>query len=163
MLVIWIRALLYLILVGSAWLVLLPAGLLAAERGPSWPEFRLLPITLAGLALFALGWGLACWAGYCLIQYGRGTPLPLDPPRRLVVCGPYRWVRNPQAIAIVLMSAGEVVALRSSLLWIMIPLTLAYLEWLVGPWEERQLTRDFGAEYGAYTRRVRKWLPRFSS
>ena len=33
---------------------------------------------------------------------------------------------------------------------------VAYLELLVGPWEERQMARDFGAEYEAYVRRVRK-------
>jgi protein-S-isoprenylcysteine O-methyltransferase Ste14 len=87
----------------------------------------------------------------------------MDPPRCLVICGPYRWVRNPQAIAMLLMALGEVVAIQSWGLWILVPMTIAYLELLVGPWEERQLARDFGAEYETYARRVQKWLPRFSS
>ena len=59
----------------------------------------------------------------------------------------------------VLMVAGQIVAVRSLAPWGMQPLTVAYLELLVGPWEERQMARDFGAEYEAYVRRVRKWVP----
>jgi protein-S-isoprenylcysteine O-methyltransferase Ste14 len=163
MVAVWVRALIYSLVVGGVWLVVLPCGILVAERGSWRPDFRPLPITLAGGLLFAAGFGLACWAGFCLIHYGRGTPLPLDPPRRLVVCGPYRWVRNPQAVAMVLMAAGQVVAIRSAALWVLLPLTIAYLELLVGRWEERQMARDFGADYAAYARRVRKWLPRLET
>ena len=160
---VWVRALVYVLVVGGGWLVALPAGILVAERGDWRPEFRPLPVALAGVVVFTVGFGLACWAGFCLIQYGRGTPLPLDPTRRLVTCGPYRWVRNPQAVAMVLMVVGEVAAIRSLALWVLLPLTVAYLEWLVGPWEERQMARNFGAEYESYTRRVRKWLPRLGA
>jgi protein-S-isoprenylcysteine O-methyltransferase Ste14 len=160
MVMVWIRALVYVLIVGGVWLVALPAGILVAEWGGWRPDFRPWPVAAAGGALFAAGFGLACWAGFCLIHYGGGTPLPLDPPRRLVACGPYRRVRNPQGIAMVLMVAGQVVAVRSYVLWVLLPLTVAYLELLVGPWEERQLARDFGAEYEDYARQVGKWLPR---
>lgn len=59
-----------------------------------------------------------------------------------------------------LMVAGEVVAVRSATLWVLLPLTMAYLELLVGPWEERHLARTFGEEYETYARTVWKWLPR---
>jgi protein-S-isoprenylcysteine O-methyltransferase Ste14 len=160
MIAVWVRALVYLLLVGGGWLVFLPAGILAAERGDWRPEFWPIPLALGGCVFFAFGFVLACWAGFCLIQYGRGTPLPLDPPRRLVTCGPYRWVWNPQVVAMVLMVAAEVFAVRSLALWVLLPLTVTYLELLVGPWEERQMARDFGAQYVSYARQVRKWLPR---
>ena len=157
---VWARALAYLLVVGGGWLVLLPAGILVAERGSWRPEFQPLPVAIIGAALFTFGFCLACWAGFCLIQYGRGTPLPLDPPRRLVVCGPYRRVRNPQAAAMVLMVAGQIIAIRSLALWVLLPLTVAYLELVIGPWEERQMARDFGVEYESNARHVRKWLPK---
>jgi protein-S-isoprenylcysteine O-methyltransferase Ste14 len=156
---IWARALIYLLVVTAVWLVALPAGILVAERGSWRPDLQPLPVALTGGALFAMGFGLACRAGFCLIQHGRGTPLPLDPPQRLVSCGPYSRVRNPQAIGMMLMVTGEVIAVRSLALWLLVPLTVAYLELLVGPWEERQMAREFGADYKAYARRVRKWLP----
>jgi protein-S-isoprenylcysteine O-methyltransferase Ste14 len=148
------------VVVGGSWLVALPACILIAETGSAVPGFRSLPAFLLGIAAFALGFGLACWAGYCLIQYGHGTPLPLDPPRRLVVSGPYRWVRNPQGIGMVLMVLGEVTAVRSWCLGCLLPATLIYLELVVSPWEERQLARDFGSEYAGYVSRTGKWLPR---
>jgi len=156
----WIRALVYLVAVGETWLVALPACILAAETGSALPRFRSLPAGLLGIATFALGFWLAGWAGYCLVQYGHGTPLPLDPPRRLVVSGPYRWVRNPQGIGMVLLVLGEVAAIRSWFLCCLLPATLIYLELIVGRWEERQMARDFGSEYTAYVGRTRKWLPR---
>jgi protein-S-isoprenylcysteine O-methyltransferase Ste14 len=161
MVAVWTRAVAYLLAVGGGWLVVLPAGILAAERGSCRPDFWPVPVASVGGALFTIGFALACWAGFCLIHYGHGTPLPLDPPRRLVVCGPYRRVRNPQGVAMVLMVAGQVVAVQSLVLWIVLPLTVGYLELLVGPWEERQLARDFGAAYDSYARQVRKWLPRW--
>jgi protein-S-isoprenylcysteine O-methyltransferase Ste14 len=163
MVIVWVRALVYVLVVGGGWLVVVPAGILAAEQGSWWPALRPLDFALVGGVLFVAGFALACWAGFCLIQYGGGTPLPLDPPRRLVTCGPYRRVRNPQAVAMVLMVAGLVVAFRSSALWVLLPLTIVYLELLVGPWEERQMARDFGSEYESYSRRVKKWLPRLGT
>jgi protein-S-isoprenylcysteine O-methyltransferase Ste14 len=88
-------------------------------------------------------------------------PLPLDRPRHLVTNGPYHFVRNPQAIAMILMVTGEIIVVESVAIWIMLPLTLLYLELLVGPIEARELAKDFGAEYEEYVARVRKWIPRW--
>ena len=121
------------------------------------------PLVVLGAGLFAMGMGIALWAGYYLIHHGDGTPFPLDSPRRLVTNGPYRFVRNPQAIAMVLMVIGETLIIKSSVLWFLLPLTVLYLEALVGPFEARQLARDFGPDYYSYASRVPKWLPRLRS
>ncbi|MCZ0991988.1 hypothetical protein O1L44_00915 [Streptomyces noursei] len=39
------------------------------------------------------------------VQRGGGTPLPYDPPRRLVTSGPYAYVRNPMQLSVVLFHA----------------------------------------------------------
>jgi protein-S-isoprenylcysteine O-methyltransferase Ste14 len=156
---IWARAIVYLGIIAGGWLGVLPAIALTLEykrprvrlRSATWVAFG----TLCGVMAAPLG----LVAGFHLITRGRGTPLPLDPPRALVTSGPYRVVRNPQAIAMLLAVAGEVAAIRSRFLWLMLPLTVIYLELLVGPWEDRQLTATFGEAYLAYKRRVHKWLP----
>src|SRR2546428_14195651 len=46
----------------------------------------------------------------CIWQFawrGLGTPAPFDPPRRLVISGPYRWVRNPMYIGMGIALIGE--------------------------------------------------------
>lgn len=157
---IWIRALVYLFIVGGGWLGVLPLLLLTVEQRHVSVPLRPLPYLCLGAGLFAAATLLALVAGYYLVTRGRGTPLPLDPTRDLVITGPYRYVRNPQSIAMMFAVVGEVIAVESHVLWLLLPLTLLYLEGLVGPWEERQLVAKHGARYLAYKRSVFKWLPR---
>jgi protein-S-isoprenylcysteine O-methyltransferase Ste14 len=159
----WTRALAYMIVIGVGWLVFLPACLLYWEHAGNWTAVRAGPWSITGIILFVVGVALAMWSGCYLIGLGRGTPLPLDPPRRLVTNGPYRWVRNPQAIAMVLMVVGELLIVKSDWLWVMLPLTIIYLEAVVGPIEAKQLARDFGLEYENYAARVPKWIPNASA
>ena len=153
------RALLYMLAVGGGWLVALPALLLLVERGRLQIELRSPPVVALGVAVFAAGVSLALAAGWYLVVHGRGTPFPLDPTHALVTAGPYAWVRNPQAIAMTLMVIGEILAVQSELMWLLLPATLIYLEVLVGPWEERQMLNRYGESFARYRRRVRKWLP----
>jgi protein-S-isoprenylcysteine O-methyltransferase Ste14 len=157
---IWIRALVYLFIVGGGWLGVLPLLLLTVEQRHVSVPLRPLLYLCLGAGLFAAATLLALVAGYYLVTRGRGTPLPLDPTRDLVITGPYRYVRNPQSIAMMFAVVGEVIAVESHVLWLLLPLTLLYLEGLVGPWEERQLVAKHGARYLAYKRSVSKWLPR---
>ena len=156
----WIRAALYMVLVGGAWLVVVPLTLVHLGPPAPLPQVRTLGIAAAGLGLFLLGTVLALWAGYDLMVQGQGTPFPLDPTTDIVTRGAYRYVRNPQAIAMTLMVAGEVVALRAPRLWLTLPLLVVFLEGLARPWEDRQLLETYGACYVRYRERVPRWLPR---
>jgi protein-S-isoprenylcysteine O-methyltransferase Ste14 len=151
---------LYMLIIGGGWLIILPLGVLFIEHGHFAVPLRPTLLVDSGLVIGSVGAVLALVAGYHLIVHGQGTPLPLDPPQRLVTTGPYAYVRNPQAIAMLLMVCGETLIVRSWLLWCMLPLTLLYLEVLVGPWEERQLIRQHAESYVQYRRQVHKWLPR---
>lgn len=113
-------------------------------------------------ALFLGGWIVAWSSAYFMVTRGDGTPLPLDSPNRLVVCGPYRWVRNPMAMG----SLAQALALG---LYFGSPLLVLYvvagaLVWNYGvrPWEEADLEAKFGADYARYRRAVRCWMPRLS-
>src|SRR5438045_543007 len=66
--------------------------------GPFWQT--------VGAALFGLGSLLHVLSNLVLAVYGEGTPLVFDCPRRLVIAGPYRYVRNPMAIAMLAQAAG---------------------------------------------------------
>jgi protein-S-isoprenylcysteine O-methyltransferase Ste14 len=109
-----------------------------------------------------VGSGGAMVALACVVTFlwiGRGTPAPFDPPRRLVIRGPYRFVRNPMYIG------GGLALLGAALFYESMPL-LAYAgifflatHLFVVLYEEPTLRRTFGPEYETYCHRVRRWWP----
>jgi len=114
---------------------------------------------VVGLAIVILGAALALWCILTFVFVGRGTPAPFDPPRRLVVRGPYRYVRNPMYIGAGLALAGAALFYGS---WPLVGYTVLFLlitHLFVRLYEEPTLRRLFGAEYEAYSRRVKRWRP----
>ncbi len=117
---------------------------------------------IIGMALGGAGAVLALWCVFTFAFSGKGTPVPLDPPRRLVVGGPYRFVRNPMAIGVGLVLAGTSLYYRSWLLLGYTALFFLIIHLLVVLYEEPTLRRTFGPPYEAYFERVGRWWPRRS-
>jgi protein-S-isoprenylcysteine O-methyltransferase Ste14 len=136
-------------------LVALPARLVAPARGAA-----LGPRQLAGFALAACGGALALWCIATFALVGRGTPAPFDPPRRLVVRGPYAWLRNPMYAGAALALAGAALSYASLALFVYAAAFLLATHAFVVLYEEPTLRRTFGAEYEAYCQRVARWRPR---
>ncbi len=88
-----IRAFSYAALFIAFVIVFLP-GQLLQWTGVTRPSHVGVP-QIAGASLVLLGGVLAIWCVAAFALVGRGTPAPFDPPRRLVLSGPYRFVRNP--------------------------------------------------------------------
>src|SRR6266581_2577268 len=114
-----------------------------------------------GLAVVVLGAALALWCVLTFAFVGRGTPAPFDPPRRLVVRGPYRFVRNPMYTGAAVALAGAALFYRSFPLLGYVALFLLVCHLFVVVYEEPTLRRSLGAEYEDYSRRVRRWRPRW--
>src|SRR5947207_11131157 len=53
---------------------------------------------VAGMIMVAIGTAIALLCVFTFVFIGKGTPAPFDPPRKLVVRGPYRLVLNPMYI-----------------------------------------------------------------
>ena len=115
---------------------------------------------VAGVVVGASGAILALWCIATFIAIGRGTPAPFDPPRRLVVVGPYRLVRNPMYLGAGLALAGAALFYESwALLGYCAAFALVTHLFVVG-YEEPTLRASFGAPYIGYCERVRRWWPR---
>lgn len=155
---VFIRAVTYATLFIGLVLVFLPAQLLSPP-GIARPETIGAP-QVVGMVIAIGGGAIALWCILSFAVLGRGTPAPFDPPRRLVVRGPYAAVRNPMYIGAGLALCG------ASLFYQSLPLlgyTAAFFlvtHLFVVLYEEPILRRTFGTAYESYCREVRRWWPR---
>ena len=117
------------------------------------------PTTALGLFLFCIFGLLGLSSAWFMASEGRGTPLPLDQANRLVVCGPYRYVRNPMAIAGVCQCLALALVYQSWVLVVYAVLGAAAWQMAVRPIEENELLERFGEEYQEYRQRVSCWWP----
>ncbi len=91
---------------------------------------------------------------------GRGTLAPWDPPSRLVVSGPYRFVRNPMISGVWFVLLAEALMLRSVPLGLWAGAFLVVNGIYIPLIEEPSLIARFGDAYREYSRHVRRFWPR---
>ncbi len=115
----------------------------------------------AGGVFVAMGYALAVWCVMLFIRVGEGTPLPFAYPQRLVIVGPYRYVRNPMVLGTVLFLFGNSLVLGSYGVLIYAVLVFLVMHFFVLV-EERSLARRFGAAYLTYRDQTPRWWPRLS-
>lgn len=159
---------------GNRWLTAIASLTVGAGFFALWfwllPQWLNFSVEAAGAARWrwvgavpsVLGFAVALRCVWDFGWTGRGTPAPLAPPKRLVVVGFYRHVRNPMYLGFAtgwiglwvvfghvdprLIAAVAAVALGVHLFVIF--------------YEEPTLRRMFGGEYEEYCRNVRRWWPR---
>lgn len=144
----------------SLLLWLLPTFLDRLERAAGWAPHVPDASRVAALGFGVGGTVLLVWSAMVMAWRGQGTPFPFDAPRRLVLDGPYRYVRNPQVIGGLFQGVGLVMFDWSPLLVVSLACGFCIWQLLLRPWEEAALVRRFGAAYEDYRRAVPCWLPR---
>lgn len=145
-------------------LLVIPGLLFLRCRGRSGGQLlptAVLPFirTLGGLLILA-GLPLLLWTIRDFGRIGQGSLAPWDPPKKLVVRGPYRHVRNPMISAVIAILLGQTLLLNS----------LCHLAWAalfslgnalyIPRSEEPGLEKRFGADYRRYKQNVPRWQPR---
>ena len=143
--------------------IVIPAAIVAvAGADVGWGlDGATAALPVAAGALVA-GAGVALWNATVRLfaREGEGTLAPWDPTQRLVVSGPYRYVRNPMITGVVLVLLGEAALLGSPgiLVWALVFFGINAV-WFPRV-EEPGLVRRFGADYEEYSRNVPRWVPR---
>jgi protein-S-isoprenylcysteine O-methyltransferase Ste14 len=127
--------------------------------GPTTP---LVLTQIAGLGLLLVGLLLFVSSLRRFAAQGKGTLAPWDPPRNLVIHGPYRYVRNPMISGVVFVLFGEALVLLSGphVQWALIFLVINFI--YIPLLEERQLKDRFGEAYDEYRRHVPRLVPRLT-
>jgi protein-S-isoprenylcysteine O-methyltransferase Ste14 len=126
-----------------------------------WRPDPLAPRHIVAFIGVAAGAALLATCIWEFASRGRGTLSPVDPPRALVVRGPYRFVRNPMYLAVTMILLGEALLLKSRALLLYWAVFFVSANLFVLGIEEPALRQRFGAEYEEYARKVRRWIPRF--
>jgi protein-S-isoprenylcysteine O-methyltransferase Ste14 len=113
-------------------------------------------ITCGCVGLFLMAWTLITQA-----VTGRGTPVPVAPPQKLIVTGPYKLCRNPMILGAILYYLGVGIYFGS----LEIGLVMLLLTWKIGSAyvkfiEEKELERRFGEEYEEYRKETPFLIPR---
>ena len=120
--------------------------------------------TLArALAVAALVVGVAIY-GWCVwdfASFGRGTPAPIDAPKRLVVRGLYRYSRNPMYVGVLTVIVGWMLWFQAASLVLYFVVVWTGFHLFVIGYEEPRLRAEFADTYETYCAEVGRWLPRF--
>jgi len=152
-----LKTLLFIILVPGTVFLLVPYLLLAKNvpRPAGWVNWlAIVPCVVGALIILTCAWDFAV--------LGQGTPAIVDPPKSLVVSGPYRFVRNAMYVGV------DLVLLSEAWLFSSIGLLLYALLFVIGFhlfvvfYEEPTLRKKFGASYQEYCRAVPRWIPRLT-
>lgn len=147
----------------SVFLWILPNGIVELESRLGWNAFVHTGQFFLSISLLVGASLLGAWSGITMAIVGDGTPLPTAAAPKLVVRGPYRFVRNPMALAGITqgvavgwwMGSSSVIAysIVGAFVW----------HWFVHPVEETDLMVRFGDGYVRYKEVVGLWVPRFIS
>lgn len=142
----WVFVLTYLVGVG---LEHLPPLSVSLEALPG--------VRVAGGVLFVIGASIAGW-GLLTFRKAHTTTVPGKASSRLVTWGPYRWSRNPMYVGLTLAYLGEAGILKQVWPALLLPLIVAYINWVVIPVEEGKMREVFGEEFERYRAKVRRWV-----
>ena len=154
------RVLLQVILFAALFLGALPAIVLA-NTGGTWDALLRRPLWATSLLLQLLA--VPAVIGLTAVQEfatrGHGTPLPYDPPSRLVVSGPYAFVTNPMQISAMLMLMMWGVLLHS--VWVVAAGVMAHIYSIgLATFDETNtMQARFGEAWIVYRKAVRNWIP----
>jgi protein-S-isoprenylcysteine O-methyltransferase Ste14 len=153
-------------LVGTTFIVVffgvLPAAVIELNDLLGWPRWQSTAGSVLGAVIVLAAVLVALYCSGLFAWRGRGTPVPVDPPKRLVISGLYRYSRNPIYVAYVAAVVGMFFFFGHLCLLLYAGVGTLAIHLVVLVWEEPQLRGRFGKEYLGYCGQVPRWLGRRS-
>lgn len=139
----WIGRIVFLLLAPGVVAGVIP-WLITRWRIPDWGAWAWLVAPVSALLILA---GVV----FLLVSFVRfvlagGTPAPVEPTKRLVVEGPYRFVRNPMYLAVTAIILGRAFLFASWWTLVYLVLVLLAVVLFVRGYEEPTLERTYGQE-----------------
>lgn len=116
---------------------------------------------ILSLPFLFLGLSLIGWSVLHFLKV-KGTPVPFNPPPKLVGTGPYAYVRNPMLSGAFILLFGLGLLIGSiSFAFIFTPLFIVLNVWELKAIEEPELEKRLGEEYLEYKHKTPMFIPNF--
>ena len=131
---------------------------IAWAAGRSRPAMLIAQRPNLGLALAAMGIGLALWAISLFLAEGTELKPASKANKTLVVRGPFRFTRNPMYLGLVLFSLGAAFWIGTGPMFAVPVLVFWVANRVHIPFEEEKMRRQFGTAFDDYTHAVRRWI-----
>jgi protein-S-isoprenylcysteine O-methyltransferase Ste14 len=114
---------------------------------------------LLSIPVMAVGAAVTAWSALHFLKV-KGTPVPFNPPPKLVRSGPYWYARNPMLTGVFLFLFGVGFGVNSvSLVFFFTPLYVLINVWELKKIEEPELVKRLGDEYIEYRRQTPMFVP----
>jgi protein-S-isoprenylcysteine O-methyltransferase Ste14 len=152
------RSFLLALIVGSTLFFLIPLFLIKVNTLLGLPVLLYPTLKIIGVSCMLVGIAIILYCSGVFFFLGKGTPVPIEPPRKLVVVGLYKYSRNPIYLAYELILFGEFLSLGSVLLFGYFLASLFFHHLFVVRIEEPSLKKRFGEDYLEYCKKTPRWL-----
>ena len=131
------------------------------DRWLNLPSISYIPWTLiAGLVLLIPGTTVLIWT-WIQFLIAKGTPVPINPPQKLITGGLYAYSRNPMLLSIFLIVfAAGLLSGSLSLTLLFAPLFVLFFYFQITLVEEKEMELKFGQDYLGYKKRVPRFFPK---
>lgn len=144
--------------VGTFFMIIFPLITIFINNYFNLPIYRNSVHRITGFLLCIIGISIFLYCSNLFAKIGRGTPAPIEPPKKLVAEGLYHFTRNPIYVGYFLIFLGEFFIFGHSLLLIYSLITISLLHFYVVYVEEPNLKKRFGDTYIKYTEKVSRWF-----
>jgi protein-S-isoprenylcysteine O-methyltransferase Ste14 len=157
------RSLFWAITASSLLLFFMPEIFFAISKHGSWRPLPDMPSSVRNLELQIM-FLLAVPAFSAVQEFasrGHGTPIPYDPPQRLVTSGLYRYIANPMQTSGVLVFSTWALLLRNPWLFMGGFTIVIYCVGLAAWHEGQDMKERLGEPWLRYRANVANWKPRW--
>jgi protein-S-isoprenylcysteine O-methyltransferase Ste14 len=126
------------------------------------PKIFTFPLNIyISLPIIILGLLITGWSVFHFLKV-KGTPVPINPPPKLVNTGPYALTRNPMLTGIFFLMFGIGFIMNSfSLIFIFTPIFMIINAWELKMIEEPELSKRLGEKYDDYKNKTPMFIPGF--
>ena len=147
---------------GIGIMIILPYILTVLNSSFNLPAYSSLTLRIIGFILFILGVSVFIYCSALFSKIGRGTPVPVEPPKKLVISGLYKFTRNPIYIGYFFIFLAEFFMFGHLLLLFYSVFIMLLIYIYIVYFEEPVLKKRFGNSYIEYTKKVPRWIFTFS-